>query len=259
MNYYPLFMFTFFSVTVPVAGYLIEKQERIKFHEVKKYEESLSCYKKLIKEVIPCSIIIASKEEILFSNKETARVFAADNNESLKRQLKNILVEPNYESNSNCSIGVVFQPDERPSCEPSPVHPKREPATKFLFNDMGESEISKDLYSLLFNSRNLDSQKRNVCSYSGRMKIVVDSNPEMSLRQFDIKISPVIWKDQPASIVIINEDQMIERMDYLREQARYKDKLLATVSHDLRTPLNGMIGMLDTAYEAVEDKSIRKR
>ena len=31
----------------------------------------------------------------------------------------------------------------------------------------------------------------------------------------------------------------------LKELDEYKDKLLATVSHDLRTPINGVIGELE--------------
>ena len=39
----------------------------------------------------------------------------------------------------------------------------------------------------------------------------------------------------------------------------YKDKLLATVSHDLRTPLNGMIGMLEIASESLNDRPSEKK
>ncbi|CAL7962637.1 hypothetical protein MIDIC_490040 [Alphaproteobacteria bacterium] len=46
------------------------------------------------------------------------------------------------------------------------------------------------------------------------------------------------------------------------EAAEYKDKLLATVSHDLRTPLSGTIGILEGAMEQNNivdcQKSIKK-
>ena len=35
----------------------------------------------------------------------------------------------------------------------------------------------------------------------------------------------------------------------LREQSRYKDQILATISHGIRTTLNGIIGILDCSIK----------
>jgi len=50
----------------------------------------------------------------------------------------------------------------------------------------------------------------------------------------------------------------VKLVQKLKEIDSYKDLLLATVSHDLRTPLNCMMGMLDLIYERVFDKKTRK-
>ena len=59
-------------------------------------------------------------------------------------------------------------------------------------------------------------------------------------------------------MIIISENKILQRIRHLNEQAAYKDKLLATVSHDLRTPLNGIIGMTNMARDSVEDVTVRK-
>ncbi len=40
----------------------------------------------------------------------------------------------------------------------------------------------------------------------------------------------------------ISESKIIEKM---KAQDQYKDLMLANVSHDLRSPINGMIGMIE--------------
>jgi signal transduction histidine kinase len=59
-------------------------------------------------------------------------------------------------------------------------------------------------------------------------------------------------------MIIISENKIIQRIRHLKVQAAYKDRLLATVSHDLRTPLNGIIGMTNMARDYVQDKTVRK-
>ena len=69
----------------------------------------------------------------------------------------------------------------------------------------------------------------------------------------------MIWENEVALISVLHQNQMIERVKELKQQAEYKDRLLATVSHDLRTPLNGIIGMIIVTIEMIEDFIIRKK
>jgi signal transduction histidine kinase len=66
----------------------------------------------------------------------------------------------------------------------------------------------------------------------------------------------ISWDGEEAQIIIITEDLATQRINDLNEQARYKDKLLGSVSHNLRTPLNGVIGILQMTLEAVTDESV---
>ena len=58
-------------------------------------------------------------------------------------------------------------------------------------------------------------------------------------------------------IIIINDITRIK--NYCQALSKHKDQLLATVSHDLRTPLNGILGMVEFSLEEVLDKTSRER
>ena len=60
-------------------------------------------------------------------------------------------------------------------------------------------------------------------------------------------------------MIIISENRIMKKIKILNDQSEYKDRLLATVSHDLRTPLNGIIGMLGITIDSRTDVSLKKK
>ncbi|KAL4497875.1 hypothetical protein ABPG72_000630 [Tetrahymena utriculariae] len=64
---------------------------------------------------------------------------------------------------------------------------------------------------------------------------------------FDIQISKCTWGQQEQSdslIVILNDISQRVTNQRLKQLDKYKDDLLASVSHDFKTPLNGMVAQL---------------
>jgi hypothetical protein len=59
-------------------------------------------------------------------------------------------------------------------------------------------------------------------------------------------------------MIMMYENKIIKNIKELNCQSEYKDRLLATVSHDLRTRLNGIIGIIHLAMEKITDNTLRK-
>ena len=75
---------------------------------------------------------------------------------------------------------------------------------------------------------------------------------------FNIKIGRIPWKNQKSFLILMSDISAVKLVKKLQELDAYKDQLLATVSHDLRTPLNGMVGILELLKDKISDKSSMK-
>lgn len=75
---------------------------------------------------------------------------------------------------------------------------------------------------------------------------------------FDAKIGKIHWQGQDAFLLLLSDISVLKQLTKLQELDAYKDRLLATVSHDLRTPLNGLNGILELISSKIQDKSIKK-
>jgi signal transduction histidine kinase len=77
---------------------------------------------------------------------------------------------------------------------------------------------------------------------------------------FDIYISPFTWDDDEECLVVtlnnITESVLNQK---LREVDEFKDNLMSSVSHNLRTPMNGVISSIEmTALSTFEPKEVQK-
>lgn len=67
----------------------------------------------------------------------------------------------------------------------------------------------------------------------------------MKALHFDVQLVKCQWEDNEAVMVIMNDASEKIMNNRLREGDIYKDQMLATVTHNLKTPLNSMIVLLD--------------
>lgn len=63
--------------------------------------------------------------------------------------------------------------------------------------------------------------------------------------QFEIEINSVNWKDSLCYMIVFTDASTKTLNNKLTQINTYKDTLLATVSHDLRSPLNAVMGAID--------------
>ena len=75
---------------------------------------------------------------------------------------------------------------------------------------------------------------------------------------FELKIVKISWENQPCLLILLNDNTNLRRIIELQNLDDYKNRLLATVSHDLRTPLNGLIGIFDVVIPQILEIELKK-
>ena len=74
---------------------------------------------------------------------------------------------------------------------------------------------------------------------------------------FEIKIAKIGWEKEPCLLVIFNDNTNLRKIIELQNLDEYKNRLLATVSHDLRTPLNGLLGILEVVTPQISEQEAK--
>jgi len=69
-------------------------------------------------------------------------------------------------------------------------------------------------------------------------------------KSIEIKISFIQQLEKPYIILIIRDTTQRDLLIALQDNNKYKDQLLASVSHELRAPLNGNINLVETAIQS---------
>ena len=112
--------------------------------------------------------------------------------------------------------------------------------TTNILSLLPESDTNKEFFSFLDFQTNVIYPKTNEENY------------------FDVKMGRISWQNEPAFLISMNDISAIKMVKKLKELDSYKDRLLATVSHDLRTPLNGIIGIMEIMLTKISEKELRK-
>jgi signal transduction histidine kinase len=76
---------------------------------------------------------------------------------------------------------------------------------------------------------------------------------------FKLKVSRIMWNGKVTKIVFFTEDHSAYELRILQQKELFRDRFLATMSHEFRTPLNGIIGMISEAKNACTDRDTRQR
>ena len=212
------------SLVIPVfISYLNERSQKIEFYKLKKIEESLSCFENLIDQIIPNQILLLnlSKNHVIYANKSAMTLFETD---TIAEIQNNFLI-------------VSLETKE------------------------GTTNLS-EIYKCVIQG-SLLLKLNEFINYEGSFsKPLSELNTAKSCQaltlNFGIKIGMITWKNENVILVLFNDRTSFFSVQKLKEINEYKDMLLATVSHDLRTPLNTIMGMHELILEQINEKAIRK-
>jgi len=90
-------------------------------------------------------------------------------------------------------------------------------------------------------------RERSFLIYNDKLK--TENRSEKSI---EVKISYIQQQSSEFIIVIIRDTTQRDLLVTLEDNNKYKDQLLASVSHELRAPLNGNISLLEAAIHSKE-------
>lgn len=224
------FLFPFLMVnSFPIFSYFYERNLRQIFYQNLQYQKTLESFEYLIKHAFPNQIVIINEEknDLLFCNEATQNFFKTDENKKIFNEIKTLqLTDLNGQS---------------------PI------------KDIPEPLLKKDLCETIINYDKISADDNNFMAYEGCLYHSKKEKKEIySETSFDIKLGKIRWKNHSAFLMILTDISPLKLIQKLKEIDSYKDMLLATVSHDLRTPLNCLMGMLELIYERIIEKKTRK-
>jgi len=122
---------------------------------------------------------------------------------------------------------------------PVPLQPKYEPKVAALFDLITN-------FKTIIKDKNL--QERQFLIYNGKLR----SETHQQEKSIEVKISFAQHYKNEYIILILRDTTQRDLLVTLEETNKYKDQLLASVSHELRAPLNGNINLVETAVNSKE-------
>ena len=201
-------------ILIIVMSYLKEKSLKLFFISSKRSEENLQSFEVLIEKIIPNQIFILSCLEKKILYKN--------------RKTRELFEDANDEMTLENFKKVEIQEENNVSLT--------------------------DIYCRLFDLHNshFESNETNFKSFDGIYQL--DREGEKINFNLDIKIGFFKWKNEEAILIFFNDITSKLKAQKLKEINDYKDMLLASLSHDLRTPLNSTLGHLEVLKEKLKAK-----
>lgn len=217
---YAVILLTIQSIFWPIVlSYSQEKSLRKVFISLKKSEENLLSFHNLIDNIIPNEILILNCEKLeLIYYNKRARHIFV-NESSVFNKLMEITI-------NNSELNLMD-----------------------IYNE----------YIISVEKTKINEFKSYVgCIYGEKKENIESVEIKSCLFEFDIKIGLINWKSKKAVLISFSDISSTKKIINLTEINRNKDIVLATVSHDLRSPLNNILGIFTILDERINEEASKK-
>ena len=251
---------SFFSFVI--MCYTQEKMERIYYKSIHDSYESLNYFKLLLQNIMPSPIFIVDYEKSLlkFRNNSALKLLSSSccslADENLALRTRNCFDD--FEK-LMANFTVLDEPNQTNEVETSQKTSEVASLLKKYYKDEDKKPAKAD--SLSSNGLDLEFLTLNVSLISklldGTQHKLPYLDPYKNQHFYELKIVKIYWEDSICLLIAVNDNTNAFRVSELINLDMYKDQLLASVSHDLRTPLNGLNGMLELTIPRIVDKEIQ--
>lgn len=237
-----------FRSSLTVIGFVLdyskEKKARELFRSFYNCKEMISKFQDLI-HLLPVEKVLIFTEtlnENLFANQSFQATFGTVQQGETKDFLTQFTIR---QSDKNVS-SVIMQRD-RINLEIQEKGNVTDRERQNFAQSEGENPAELTLYDLLLSQTKISSKTvilTQACRFSSSKK-------EIEQKDCRVMILPFTWDGKAAFALIIDDQASSETLKNLTLASQYKDKVIATVSHELRIPLNSIIGMIQMLEKEV--------
>jgi signal transduction histidine kinase/CheY-like chemotaxis protein len=171
--------------------------------------EKLTKFQTILADDFPISVVIISSnlQHIFYSNQYFTQNFC-QNSQSVEILFKKTLLEFD---DTNIQLG---SPTERVS-----------------------------LYTFITKTMNIDLRFNNRDVFN--LYSLYQDDRSLQQHHYEIKLRKMIWDNAQAYTIIFNDVSDKQKITVLQEADEQRDRVIATITHELKTPINGILGLLD--------------
>lgn len=259
---YIIISLAFSLISYSYMSYQLEKTYRQFYKSIYESDKSLTHFKLLVQNIMPNPIFIVNyeKSSIDFFNKSAFDILSKKNypfdTVDPVISTENLL---DYRSRSSINF---FSAYEFFMSKIRTVNENKIMLESKFSDKISVADTLKDFYKQndvqnfdkynIFKNNSLEFLSLNVISED-----YFDCDEEKK-RFFEIKFAKIFWENHSCLLVLLNDNTNLRKILELQNLDDYKNKLLATVSHDLRTPLHGLIGIFDIVIPQIMDPEIKR-
>lgn len=233
--------------------YQQEKHSRKAFIQSDESYEKLYDYKSILHNVFPSPIFIVDfgDSKIQFLNKSAQNML----------NLQNLNEAANGDAKSNLWANFEQLLDKFSLIQEKPKETQNRENLVSLIKDYYKNPANKAFKASEFleepNFHAINVSTKESISSEGLFGFPEIFSKEMKNAFFEIKMIKIVWENKVSLLMKLKDETNIFRISELMNLDEYKNQLLASVSHDLRTPLNGINGMLEISLSKTNDPELK--